>query len=182
MCQACEGRWREEGDKVDCVDHREDLYSKGNGSIIPVFHLAHVYLLFSITEIGSFVYTQCFAVFPPILATLRGPHYFLRTDCWRWHGLVIYQALGPGCQEELASVFSNFKVLFPWSCDPANSPWFYIVTNQICEKNDSLCDAIYISSVSKEAEHFPDPYRLCFLRDVSGHIVSSIFSRDICHR
>lgn len=134
MCQAGEGRWREKGDKVDCVDHREDLYSKGNGSIIPVFHLAHVYLLFSITEIGSFVYTQCFAVFPPILATLRGPHYFLRTDCWRWHGLVIYQALGPGCQEELACIFSNFEVLFPWSCGPANSPWFYIVTNQICGK------------------------------------------------
>ena len=79
--------------------------------------------------------TQCFAVFPPIPATLRGPHYFLRTDCWRWRGWVIYQALGPGCQEQLDCGFSNSKVLFPWSCGLASCPWFYIVTNQISEKN-----------------------------------------------
>jgi len=121
--------------RVDCVDHREDFTAKEMAASF-LFSTWHVYTFcFPSQKIGSFVCTQCFAVFPPIPATLQGPHYFLRTDCWRWHGWVIYQALGPGCQEQLDCVFLNSEVLFPWSCGPASCPWFYIITNQISEKN-----------------------------------------------
>ena len=45
--------------RVDCVGHSEDFYAKGNGIIIPIFPLAHLYFVFH-KKIGPFVSTQCF--------------------------------------------------------------------------------------------------------------------------
>lgn len=45
--------------RVDCVGHSEDFYAKGNGIIIPIFHLAHLYFVFH-KKIAPFVSTQCF--------------------------------------------------------------------------------------------------------------------------